>query len=118
SPSLQAAALMSRILPQEEFTQWINQYYTEEGLQRLMELPVVSDRNDYQIVHLDGLSFSRAWCMLTLAEKLPPEHVWVPKFRTAARHFIRRSLAEIFNSHYGGGHWLASFAVYALSVPQ
>jgi len=32
---------------------------------------VVSDRKDGTMVHLDGLNFSRAWCLYGLAKQYP-----------------------------------------------
>ncbi|TXH21468.1 MAG: DUF2891 domain-containing protein [Chitinophagaceae bacterium] len=115
SPSLMVADLMSKVLLQNDFVKWMNQYYEPRSIQRLFEIPTVSDRNDYQIVHLDGLSFSRAWNFLQIAKKLPNSNLYKLKFQKAASTFLNHSLPHIFNGGYGGEHWLASFAVYALS---
>lgn len=64
SPSLEIADLMRRVLPKAQFVTWLNNFYTEKGIQRITTMPVVSDRTDMMIVHLDGLSLSRAWCMV------------------------------------------------------
>lgn len=114
SPSLMAADLMARILSSEEFGSWMLEYYDRKSLDRLCTAPVVSDRDDYQIVHLDGLSFSRAWCMKGIAAHLQEGHAFKAIFETTADRFIREALPAIFESNYGGGHWLASFAVYAM----
>lgn len=116
SPSLQAADLMRRVLPVAQFLKWFNQYYDAKSIKRICEIPTVSDRNDYQIVHLDGLSFSRAWCMKSIAKALPAKHPYKKLFEQTADKFLNYSLPKIFNGGYGGEHWLASFAVYALSV--
>lgn len=116
SPSLMAADLMQRILTPESFSKWFDSYYTKESINRICKTPTVSDRNDYQIVHLDGLSFSRAWCMKCISNKLPNGHPYKMLFRTTANAFLNESLPKIFSGGYGGEHWLASFAVYALSV--
>jgi hypothetical protein len=85
-----------------------------KSLQHLTQLPIVSDRTDMQIVHLDGLCFSRSWCMKGIASQLPVDdrrkHVLI---RSAIRH-LNASLPNIASGNYGGEHWLASFAVYAL----
>lgn len=116
SPSLQAADLMQRILTTAQFVKWFDSYYTAESIKRICEMPTVSDRNDYQIVHLDGLSFSRAWCMKGIANKLPAHHKYKKLFTQTAAKFLNNTLPQIFNGGYGGEHWLASFAVYALGV--
>lgn len=114
SPALEEADLMRRVLPAKEFTKWFHQFITTAGLQQLTILPVVSDRTDLQIVHLDGLSFSRSWCMKSLAAALPasdPERKLL--LRAATRH-LGNALPHVVSGEYGGEHWLASFAVYAL----
>jgi hypothetical protein len=116
SPSLCAADLMRRILPQQEFVSWLDAYYEPNSIQRICTLPTVSDRTDYQIVHLDGLSFSRAWCMKGIAQSLPHDHQWKKLFQTTADNYLKETLPKIFEGNYGGDHWLASFAVYALAT--
>lgn len=116
SPSLETADLMSRVLPASQFVHWIDRFYSPQSIKRLCEKPVVSDRNDYQIVHLDGLFFSRAWCMKDIADKLPEGHPLKKRFEKNAKMYLTDALPEIANGGYGGAHWLASFAIYALSV--
>jgi hypothetical protein len=113
SPSLEIADLMRRILPRKAFVTWLNAFYEDRSIQRICSLPVVSDRSDYQIVHLDGLSFSRAWCMKGIAKQLPEGHKWKKLFNSRANEFLIKTLPNVTGS-YGGEHWLASFAVYAL----
>lgn len=113
SPSLEIADLMRRILPKKEFVRWLDEFYEARSIQRICSLPTVSDRSDYQIVHLDGLSFSRAWCMKGIAKQLPEGHKWKKLFTQTANTFLAKTLPQIAGS-YGGEHWLASFAVYAL----
>lgn len=115
SPSLEVADLMRRILPQAAFVKWFNAFLPAAGLQNVMKMPVVSDRNDMQIVHLDGLSLSRAWCMKGIAKALPANDPRRVSLLKSARKFINTTLPQITNGGYGGEHWLASFAVYALS---
>ncbi len=113
SPSLEVADLMRRVMPAREFGAWFGRYYTEEGLARVMQAPEVSDRSDYQIVHLDGLSLSRAWCLAGIASVLP-ESARKMKMQAAAKRLLDGALPHV-TGNYGGEHWLASFAVYALS---
>lgn len=115
SPSLEEADLMRRVLPRKAFISWLNQWISGASLQHLTQLPVVSDRNDLQIVHLDGLHLSRGWCMKGIAAELPasdPRRVLL--IRAAIKH-LNTSLPNIASGSYGGEHWLASFAVYALA---
>lgn len=114
SPSLMAADLMRRVLSREEFNTWFTKYYSARSIMRICELPVVSDRSDYQTVHLDGLSFSRAWCMKAISAQLYDTNPHKKQFKATADKFLNATLPQIFNGGYGGEHWLASFAIYAL----
>ncbi len=114
SPSLAIADLMRRVLPQTEFVKWINKFYDKKSLENLAKVPVISDINDYQTVHLVGLSFSRAWGMKGVSKALPKNHPLKNKFQKEADLFLANGLPLVFEGNYGGDHWLASFAVYAL----
>ncbi|MFN0106157.1 MAG: DUF2891 domain-containing protein [Bryobacteraceae bacterium] len=115
SPSLEVADLMRRVLSRAEFPAWFNRYITPAGLANLLKTPEVSDRGDYQIVHLDGLSLSRAWCLYGIANALPQNGTRTRQLRAAAKRLIDTALPHVTAGNYGGEHWLASFAVYALS---
>ena len=114
SPALEEADLMRRILPAAEFRTWFGKFISLEGLKHLTILPVVSDRSDLQIVHLDGLCFSRSWCMRGIANVLPAGDPRRPLLLQAAVHHLDSALPHVVSGEYGGEHWLASFAVYAL----
>ncbi len=113
SPSLEVADLMRRVLPVPEYVKWLGTFFTAAGITRITEMPVVSDRTDMQIVHLDGLSLTRAWCMRGIARSLPPGHPYKKLFETTAKKFLNATLPNVTSGNYGGDHWLASFAVYA-----
>jgi len=114
SPSLEIADLMSRVYDRKYFLQWFNLFYTKAGLQQITTLPIVSDRTDMQIVHLDGLALSRAWCMRSIALRLPYGHPVKKLFQQTAGNFLQKTLPNVTSGNYGGDHWLASFALYAL----
>ncbi|HEX4877736.1 MAG TPA: DUF2891 domain-containing protein [Chitinophagaceae bacterium] len=114
SPSLEEADLMRRVLPPKEFIAWFNKFFTLQGLNHLTVLPVVSDRADLQIVHLDGLCFSRSWCMKGIASVLPANDPRRKLLMRSSLHHLSASLPHVVSGEYGGEHWLASFAVYAL----
>lgn len=114
SPSLEIADLMRRVLPQKEFAKWLNNFYEKKSLENIEKIPIVSDLNDYQTVHLVGLSFTKAWCMKGIAKSLPENHPLKKDFEKTADKFIENALPLLFQGNYGGDHWLASFAVYAL----
>jgi len=114
SPSLEIADLMRRILSQKDFVKWLDQFYEKRSIENIEKIPVVSDLSDYQTVHLVGLSFTKAWCMKGIAKSLPDNHPLKKQFQKTANIFLNNGLPLLFQGNYGGDHWLASFAVYAL----
>lgn len=114
SPSLEIADLMRRVLSQEEFSEWLNDFYEMRSIENISQAPVVSDINDYQIVHLIGLSFSKAWCMKSIATALPDDHPLKQHFMPTSANLLNNALPFVFEGNYGGEHWLASFAMMAL----
>ena len=115
SPSLEIADLMRRILPQKEFVNWFDQFYEKRSIANISQIPIISDINDFQTVHLVGLSFTRAWTMKGISRSLPNNHPLKKQFSTTSDKFLANALPLLFQGNYGGDHWLASFAVYALS---
>ena len=116
SPSLEIADLMRRVMPQQSFINWLNKFYEPRSIQRITQLPVVSDRTDFLIVHLDGLTISRAWCMKGISKILPVGHPWKKLFETTSAAFLKQAMQNLSGGNYGGDHWLASFMMYALSL--
>jgi hypothetical protein len=111
SPALEEADLMRRVLDEDEFQQWITRFLPELRKKHFqLEPGKVSDRSDGKLVHLDGLNFSRAWCLLGIAES----NKRFAHLTKVAENHIRYSLPSITDGDYMGEHWLASFAVYAL----
>ncbi len=115
SPSLEIADLMRRILPQKEFVNWFDGFYEKRSIANISQIPIISDINDFQTVHLVGLSFTRAWTMKGISKSLPNNHPLKKQFSTTSDKFLANALPLLFQGNYGGDHWLASFAVYALS---
>ncbi len=115
SPCLEEAALMKRILPIDSFSHWIHWFLPTLASPHFKLSPgVVSDRSDGKLVHLDGVNFSRAWCLFKISEGLPEfQHL-----NHVAYEHIANSLPNIVDEHYEGGHWLGSFAIYALNAAQ
>lgn len=112
SPCLEEANLMRRVMPEEMFRPWLRDFLP--GLRDSMfAMPVgeVRDRNDGKLIHLDGLNFSRAWCLFDLSRALPE----YAHLRTVAEEHIAQSLPRITDGSYAGEHWLASFAWFALT---
>jgi len=116
SPSLTEAALMQRVLPKEEFSEWLLGFLPDLGKKEIFKPAIVSERSDPYIVHLDGLNLSRAWCMLEIARALPDEDPRRAVLCRSAEEHAEASLPYVASGHYEGEHWLATFAVYLLSI--
>jgi hypothetical protein len=120
SPSLEEADLMRRVLPTDEFREWLKRFLpgvAKREPKTLLEPATVTDRTDPQLVHLDGLNLSRAWCMRSIAGALPKDDPVRKVFAEAADRHAQAALPHIASGDYAGEHWLASFAVYLLSTP-
>jgi hypothetical protein len=118
SPSLMEADLMRRVLPREEFRPWLAGFFPELARGRpknLLTPATVTDRTDPQLVHLDGLNLSRAWCMRGIAAALAPEDTIRKRLARAILLHAEAALRHVASGDYAGEHWLASFAVYLLS---
>jgi hypothetical protein len=114
SPCLLEADLMWRVLDKEAYSQWIGRFFDPHRMKTIVEPAEVSDRTDPLIVHLDGLNLSRAWCMQGIAQQMEDSNPWKKNFKASAQKHIQATLPFVANGDYGGEHWLASFAVYAL----
>ena len=75
----------------------------------------MTDRTDPQLVHLDGLNLSRAWCMRSIASALPADDPARAALAAAADRHAEATLGHVASGDYAGEHWLASFAVYLLT---
>ncbi len=113
SPCLEEANMMRRVLTQAEFKAWLDAFLPELSRKDFALAPgIVSDRTDGKLVHLDGLNFSRAWCLYGIAHTIPE----YAHLKQVAEEHIRYSLPGMVDGGYEGEHWLASFAIYALSM--
>jgi hypothetical protein len=120
SPSLEEADLMRRVLPASEFREWLKRFLPGVAggePKSLMDPATVTDRTDPQLVHLDGLNLSRAWCMRSIAAALAKDDPIRKVFAEAADRHAEAALRHVASGDYAGEHWLASFAVYMLSTP-
>ena len=77
----------------------------------------MTDRTDPQLVHLDGLNLSRAWCMKGIAAALPTDDPARKVLAASAAKHAEAGLKHVASGDYAGEHWLASFAVYLFSTP-
>lgn len=116
SSALSEALLMSRVLG-DGFAGWFDVFLPDAVAGRPQSLftpATVSDRSDGKIAHLDGLNLSRAWCWRSIAAALPA-HPIAPVAREAAADHLAASLPHLADD-YMGTHWLATFALLALTV--
>jgi len=119
SPSLTEAALMRRILDPVEFGAWLARFlpHIERGEPASLFIPAtVSDRSDPYLVHLDGLNLARAWCWRDIAAALSAGDPRRAIARDAATAHLRPGLTALESADYVGTHWLATFAVLALTT--
>jgi hypothetical protein len=119
SPSLMEAALMSRVLDGSAFARWLDAFLPglAAGEPRSLLAPVsVADRSDPQIVHLDGLNLSRAWCLAELAVALPAGDQRIGVLCESADAHLAAGWQGLASDDYVGAHWLVSFALLALEA--
>ena len=119
SPSLAEADLMRRVLPADGFAAWLARALpglAHAAPATLFEPASVSDRTDPQIVHLDGLNLSRAWCFRGMARALPGHDPRAAGLLAAADRHLRAGMAGLASDDYYGTHWLATFALRALTA--
>jgi hypothetical protein len=111
SPCLQEASLMQKVLSEKEFQKWLKKFLPgfERNPAKFLEIAVVTDRSDGKLAHLDGLNFSRAWCLFEMGNALGNKKM----MDLGEEHFLY-SYEKMDSGEYAGAHWLASFATYAL----
>jgi hypothetical protein len=112
SPCLQEMDVMRKTLPASEFEFWVDKFLPQLSDKSYdLAVGVVSDRSDGKLVHLDGLNFSRAWSFYGIGNQFPKyKHL----INIANKH-MQYSLPYVVGDSYEGGHWLGSFAIYALN---
>ena len=101
SPSLCEAVLMQQVLPEDAFRDWLARF-APDGLAALAKPPEGYDPADPKHSHLDGLCFTRAWCFARLGSE------------ENGKKLLAAALPHV-SLDYAGEHWLATFAVLALT---
>jgi hypothetical protein len=110
SPALTEAELMSMVLPDGEFAPWFERFLpTVPG--SLLEPVSVSDTSDGQIAHLHGLNLHRAHGFRVVSAALGGR----PELDAAAARHLEASLDRVCGDDYMVEHWLAAYAVLALT---
>ncbi|HEY8960506.1 DUF2891 domain-containing protein [Chitinophaga sp.] len=115
SPSLEEADLMRRIMPETDYRKWLYAFLPGlfENKISILQVAQVKDRTDGKLVHLDGLNLSRTWCLEAIAEHGGKNRQAI---RQLAHAHMEAGLKQVFSGSYAGEHWLASFAVYMLTI--
>lgn len=119
SPALMEADLMRRVLGPAEFAGFLAAFLPglETREPASLFLPAqVEDRTDPFIVHLDGLNLSRAWCLWGIAGALPCADARAGILRESAAAHVAAGMEGLASGHYAGEHWLATFALLALTA--
>jgi hypothetical protein len=118
SPALTEAELMARVLPRDEYAEWLGVFLPgiKRGEPASLFTPVVmSDPGDSEFAHLHGLNASRAWCWRRLAETLPEGDPRADSAVLAARAHAKAALPHAAGGDYLVEHWLAAYLVLMLS---
>ncbi len=111
SPCFVEADLMRRVLSRTEFSRWFDEFLPAIHPEDLLpKLP--PDLKDPYQVHLVGLMYQKAGAMLGLARLLPEGDLRRAHLIRAAKLQAETAWKAMFESDYGGTHWLASFAFY------
>ena len=114
SSGLVEAALMRRVVDGCSFADWWEQFVpTRDALNAWMQPVAISDAHDPKIVHMHGLNLSRAWCWQQLLPEFDDELKRAVSTSIAAH--LAASLQAASQGEYVGTHWLASFALLALT---
>ena len=115
SPGLNEADCVRRILNPQSYASWLTRFLpdlTTPPDSPFLSPVVVSDITDSRLVHLAGLNFSRAWTLQGIATHLIETDSRRDQLFRAAELHARHGQDYLFSGHYGGDHWLATFAIY------
>ena len=115
SPALMEADLMRRVLGTADFREWLMRWLPDLATSALLRPVDVSDRGDPQGGHLDGLNLSRAWCLKHLASGFAQDTELHKVLMQAAKGHLCAGLPQVQSGDFLGEHWLATFALYALT---
>lgn len=117
SAGLAEADLMRRVLHKknDEFIQWFNEFLPNKDLPSSLEPPSIADSTDPKLIHLAGLCLSRAWMLEGIIQVLPDNNEQRNELDQLSKRNAQAGLIAIDESHYEGGHWLGTFAVYLIT---
>jgi hypothetical protein len=110
SAALAEAELMSMALPGDEFVKWFDRFLPVVPAS-LLEPVSVTDTSDGQIAHLHGLNLHRAHGYRVVSTAVGGR----ADLDAAADRHLDASLDRVCGDDYMVEHWLAAFAVLALT---
>jgi hypothetical protein len=114
SAGLVEASLMFRLVDGCSYADWWELFCPSQNDLATWLLPVqVTDRSDPKLVHLDGVNLSRAWCWKVLRPQLDTD--LRARVDVAIEAHLDASLPGTVEGDYADTHWLASFALLALT---
>jgi len=111
SPCFVEADLMRRVLGRAEFSSWFDRFLPRISPEHLKPVIPGNLKDPYQ-VHLVGLMYQKAGAILGVAELLPEGDPRRATLIRASREQSETAWKCMFESDYGGPHWLASFAIH------
>jgi hypothetical protein len=118
SPCLAEADLVRRVLAPPQFAGWLARFLprlSSAEEESAVEPVTAVDRADGKLVHLDGLSLSRAWMLEGISSGLPLRDPRRASLEHSAEAHARAGLRALALQSYEGAHWLGTFAVYLLT---
>ena len=119
SPCLAEADLMRRVMSEQEYADWLTEFFpdlTSQTQSAWLDPATVTDKTDGKLAHLDGLNTSRAWMLEGIINGLPEADERVDVLRQVANKHEAAGLdAVLGDMHYMGSHWLGSFAAYLVT---
>lgn len=119
SPCLAEAAVMTHFMESAAYLEWFKAFLPaldSPEFGTIASPPTILDKEDPSIGHLIGLMFQRAWCLKQIAAMFEDDDPRKAEFLNIADQHIRSGESIMFESGYGGAHWLATFAIYAYTI--
>ncbi len=120
SPTLTEADLMRRVLDENEYVEWLDEflpYHDKLDYNTFLE-PIKVDLDELMKFHLVGLNLSKAWCLKGIASSLPENHRYTDLMLDSSKKHAEEGLKQAFSEDYGGSHWLLSFALYLFTMDE
>ncbi|MFW6083428.1 MAG: DUF2891 domain-containing protein [Thermoplasmatota archaeon] len=120
SPILTEADLMRRVLDENEYVRWFEDFLpdlSKPDHTQFLE-PIKVELDELMKYHLIGLNLSKAWCMNGIAAIIPVDHQYKNILKDSAEKHAKEGLKQAFSEDYGGSHWLLSFALYLFTINE